>query len=222
MEEEAAKYYANILTPFSRIADKAIGRLLDSGLELRLIAPDHGPIWRRRPQWIIERYQQWLQQPYTRRAVVLYDTMWGSTERMAAAIGDGLTAHKLHVDLMPLGSNHRSDVATRVLEAGALVVGTPTMNGQLFPSVADCMTYLRGLQPKNLIGAAFGSYGWAPKAVKDLEGILDDMKIERIGDSITANYRPDDDELQACHDLGLAVGERLAALTAATAQGETT
>jgi len=210
LEQEAARYFANILLPFSALVTKLAARLGELKLDVALLAPDHGPVWRKDIGGIIERWGRWAEQAPTKKAVIAFDTMWGSTDRLARAIADGLVEGGASAEVMPLGSSHRSDVATELLDAGALVIGSPTINNQIFPTVADCLTYLKGLRPKNLVGAAFGSYGWSGEAVKYLEAELDAMKIERAIDGLRVKYVPDDAALVRARELGLAVAAKLA------------
>ena len=207
---EAAKYFANILLPYARLVTKLLGRVADLGLDIQMIAPDHGPVWRGDVAGIIGRWAEWAEQKPTRKAVVVYDTMWGSTAVMARAITDGLAAGGASVKAMPLRSHHRSDVATELLDAGALVVGSPTMNNQLFPTVADCLTYLKGLKPRNLVGAAFGSYGWSGEAAKKIEAELEAMKVQLAAEGVRVKYVPDEAALVECRKLGEAVASKLA------------
>ncbi len=212
MEWEAAKYYANILLPFSPILQKLLKRVTDMGLQFDIIAPDHGPIWREDPGAIVTLYAGWAAQQPRNKAVVVYDTMWGSTGLMAAAVCDGLASGGTEVKVMKLRSAHRSDVATEVMDAGAILVGSPTMNNNLFPTIADVLTYLKGLKPKHKIGGAFGSFGWSGEAVKQVEAMLTDMKVELVGDGIRSSYVPGSDILDQCFELGKQVSERLAEL----------
>lgn len=207
IEHEAAKYYANILLPLGPRVGKALRAL--EALDLKLIAPDHGPVFRRDTGRIIELYSRWMTQAPTRKAVLVYDTMWGSTAKMARTIGEGLTSGGISVRLMPLSENDRSAVVTEVLDAGALLVGSPTINGNMFPTVADVLTYLKGLNPKNLIGAAFGSYGWAPRGVSLVGEALERMKVELVDEGLAVNYVPDPDDLAKCRALGERTAERL-------------
>ncbi|MDP7420769.1 MAG: flavodoxin domain-containing protein, partial [bacterium] len=210
LEWEAAKYYANILLPFSPRVLKLLKRVTDLGLEFDIIAPDHGPIWREDPGTIVGLYADWAVQVPKNKAVIVYDTMWGSTEKMARALCDGLAQGGTEVKLMKLRSSHRSDVATEVLDAGALLVGSPTMNNNIFPTVADVLTYLKGLKPQNKIGAAFGSYGWSGESVKQVEAVLREMKVELVSESLKTLYVPGDEELKRCFELGQTVAEKLA------------
>ncbi len=209
LREEAAKYFANILLPFSPLVTALIDKLHSMNLDIDLLCPDHGPIRRSGIAEIIGLWKTWAEQKPSRKAVIVYDSMWQSTSALAGAITDGLSSEGISVRAMPLGTSHRSDVATAVLDAGALLVGTPTMNGQIFPTVADCMTYLRGLKPKNLIGGAFGSYGWSGEGVGKLEKILEEMKIPLAGESVSVNYVPGCADLGRARELGVRVGSRL-------------
>ncbi len=209
LEWEAAKYYANILLPFSMMVKNLIKKVDASGLEFDIVAPDHGPVWRKDFSKIYNWYSKWANQEATDKAVVVYDTMWHSTEVMARAIAEGLSDSGAKVKVLPLQGSHRSDVATEVLEAGALLVGAPTMNNNMFPSLGDVMTYLKGLKPLNLIGAAFGSYGWGGQSVGQLEEFLKEMKVELAVPGLKIQYVPDNKELEECYKLGRIVGGKL-------------
>ena len=198
--------------PLSKFVVKSLDKLTGLNLPIDIIAPDHGPIWRRDPRRILNDYVRWSAQKRTNKAVDLFDTMWGSTDLMARAVGEGLAAGGAHVKLMPLigGASHRSDVATELLDAGALVVGSPTINNQIFPTLGDCLTYIQGLKPVGLIGGAFGSFGWSGEAPKLLAAKLAEMDIEVIGDPVRASYAPNSKALGECHQLGLEIAGKLA------------
>jgi flavorubredoxin len=217
LEYEAARYYANILLPLSPLVARLLEKVAKLALPIDTIAPSHGPIWRSRgadfqsasPQRIISSYAKWAAGEPRNKAVVVYDTMWQSTEHMARAIGEGLSAAGTEVKMMPLKSSHRSDVAAELLDAGALLVGSPTLNNAILPTVADALTYVRGLKPRHLIGAAFGSFGWSGEAVGQLEDILREMKVELVRDGLKVKYVPDQSALAECFALGSLVAARL-------------
>lgn len=209
VEYEGAKYFANILLPFSALVTRLLEKVSQMNLSPTIIAPAHGPIWRRDFEKILSLYANWAAQKPTKKAVVVYDTMWQSTAMMARAIGEGLTAGGASAKLMPLGPSHRSDVVTELLDAGALLVGTPVLNSNMLPTIADVLTYLKGLKPRNLIGAAFGSYGWSGEAIEEVKEILTAMKVELVGDALKVKYVPDKDALAQCHSLGKLVAEKL-------------
>ena len=197
--------------PSRRLVAKTLKKVTDLGIPLSIVAPDHGPIWRNKEDigGIVSSYARWAGQKPTNKAVVVYDTMWDSTVKMARAIGEGITAGGAKVKLMSMGSCHRSDVPVELLDAGALVVGSPTMNNNIFPSIADLMTYIKGLEPCNLVAGSFGSYGWTGEAPKHLHAILADMGLDMVAEPLRVNYVPDDAALGQCRELGEAVAKRL-------------
>lgn len=209
LEEEARKYYANILMPFSPLVKTLIENLGKMDLDIELLCPDHGPVWRSKIDWILGKWNSWAEMKPLPKAVVVYDTMWNSTRKMAEAIIEGLTQIGIGSKLMPLRASHISDIAAEVLEASALIVGSPTINGRIFPSVAECMNYLGGLKPKNLIGASFGSYGWSGEAVKELNTLLEGMKVELVSEGLRTVYVPDEKALEQSVNLGRTVGRRV-------------
>jgi flavorubredoxin len=206
---EAAKYYANILMPLSNFVAKSLEKLGGLGLDIDIVAPDHGPIWRQDIEKVINWYAGWANPKRTSSVIVVYDTMWKSTEKMARAVSEGLGDAGAHPTVMALSGTHRSDVATKLLDAGGMVVGAPTLNNEIFPRIADTLTYIKGLRPAGLIGAAFGSYGWSGESVKKLSQFLDDMKMDVVREPVTSRYVPDGDVYDECFALGQAVGQRV-------------
>ena len=214
LEYEAATYYANIVLPYSPIVLKALDKVMATGWKIKIIAPDHGPIWRKDLGGIIELYKKWASQKHTAKAVVVYATMWHSTEKMARAISEAIAGAGIQVKLLSMSETHRSEVVYEVLDAGALIVGSPTLNNNILPQMADVMTYLKGLKPANLIGAAFGSYGWSGESVKDLEGLLKEMKVEIVAEAVSVKNVPDSSVLEKCAELGKTIAAELIKKTA--------
>ena len=202
----AKKYFANILLPYAPLILKLVEQVTAMGLDIRMICPDHGILWRKDPGKIIDAYVRWSRQDTIRKAVIVYDTMWHSTEKMAHAIAAGLSEQGVAVHPMHLRKWHRSDIMAEVLDARAVVVGSPTLNNGLFPTLGDFLTYMKGLKPKNKIGAAFGSYGWSGEAVKLITQELEAMKFEMIDPGMKVQYVPDEKALAACFELGKKIG----------------
>jgi flavorubredoxin len=198
----AKKYFANILLPYSPLILKLVEKVTEMGLAIDMICPDHGVIWRKDPSKIINAYVEWSTQEPKRKAVVVYDTMWHSTEAMAEAIVAALGQEGVYAKPMHLRNCHRSDIITEVLDAGAVIVGSPTFNNGLFPTVGDFLTYMKGLKPKNKIAAAFGSYGWSGESVKLINKKLEEMKFNVIDPGLRIQYVPEEKGLNACHELG--------------------
>lgn len=216
LRTEAARYFGNILLPYSNLILKLLERVSSLGLEFDLVLPDHGPIWKAGtslpPGWIAGLYAGWAAQKPTGKAVIAYDTMWHSTEKMARAIAEGLAAGGASPVVCPLRGCHRSDVAAELLEAGALLLGSPTLNNGVFPTVADIVSYLKGLRRTGLVGAAFGSFGWSGESVKQLGESLSAMRIEQVGEGLSVQFSPTSADLERCRQLGLQVASRIRGL----------
>ncbi len=209
LEYEAATYYANIVLPYSPVVLKALEKVTATGWKIKILAPDHGPVWRKDLAKIIELYQKWASQKPTAKAVVVYATMWHSTEKMAGAISEALAEEGIKVRLLSMNETHRSEVVYEVLSAGALIVGSSTLNNNILPQMADVMTYLKGLKPANLIGAAFGSYGWSGESVRHLEEMLKEMKVEIVAGAVAVKHVPDSAVLAKCRELGKTIAAEL-------------
>jgi len=205
----AKKYFANILMPYAPLILKLVDTVTEMGLQIDTICPDHGIIWRKDPSKIINTYVEWSKMAPKRKALVIYDTMWHSTEAMAEAIVGALIQEGVNAKPMHLRNCHRSDVITEVLDAGAIIVGSPTLNNNMFPTVADFLTYMKGLKPQNKIAAPFGSFGWSGEAVKLVTKALEEMKFDVIDPGVRLQYVPDEKGLAACAALGKKIAAAL-------------
>ena len=206
---QAKKYFANILLLYSAKILKLIESVKEKGLAFDMICPDHGIIWRKNPAAIIDLYARWSRHEAGKKAIVVYDTMWHSTEKIAESIVNGLSQEGIYVRPMHLSKWHRSDIMTEVMDAKAVVVGSPTLNNNLFPTVSDFLTYMKGLRPKDKIGAAFGSYGWSGEAVRLINSELEAMKFDVIDPGLRVQYVPDRDGIEAGFQLGEKIGKAI-------------
>ena len=211
---EATKYYANILTLYSPLVKKLLAKVQEMQLPIKMLAPDHGVVWRSNPGKIIEAYSRWCVHQGNGKALVIYDTMWESTKMMAKAIAEGLHEQGIEYKMLDLQVNHRSDVMTDVLEASAVVLGSSTLNNGMLPRMADFLMYMRGLRPTNKIGACFGSYGWSGEAVKMMNETLKEMNIILCHEGLKMQYVPEHAHLGTCVELGRTVGKTLKAFLA--------
>lgn len=200
--KHAAKYYANILLLYSPLVQKLLANVQKLGIKIDMIAPDHGLIWRSFPNKIIEAYDAWSKQQPKNKAVIIYDTMWQSTEKMAFAVASGLMQEGMEVKMFNLKVNHRSDVMTEILDAGAIVVGSSTLNNGMLPSMADMLCYIKGLRPSGKVGAAFGSYGWSGEAVKQMTEALEETKVKVVDGGVRVKFAPTHEDLIKCAELG--------------------
>ena len=207
LTQEATTYYANILMPLWRSVSRALKAL--EGVPVEMIAPCHGIIWRKDPGKILKAYQGWVAGETKKKAVVVYDTMWGSTQMLARAIADGIASKGVDVRVHSLGASPSSDVIADILDAKAVLVGSPTLNNHIFPSVAGFLAYMRGLKPLNKIGAAFGSYGWAGGAKKAVEAEMQAAGIQLVDSDIDFVFRPNGDETKRAHAFGQSIAEKI-------------
>lgn len=197
---EAKKYYANIIMHLGKIVAKTLSAASD--LEIETIAPSHGVIWRKHIPEILAAYTEWAACKPAAKVLVVYDTMWESTEIMAKAIYDGVVQSGVDCKLMKISKNDLTDMTTEVLDAAGIAVGTPTLNNGMMPKVAALLTYIMGLKPTGKVGFAFGSHGWSGGGAAQASGMLDRTKVELLRDPITCAYRPTEDMIEECRRAG--------------------
>jgi flavorubredoxin len=207
LKEEAAKYYANIVMPYGAQVEKALEVL--SGLDIDMIGPSHGIIWRSKIPQILKEYTKWAKYESDNRALIVYDSMWGSTEKIACALREGIEEAGVPVSIKNLKNTHISDVITDVNSSKMILIGSPTLNNTMLPSMGGFLTYLKGLRPKNRIGFVFGSYGWGGQAVGEIEKILKNLSWDMPVESINLNYVPDEKELEDVKKIGNKLGKYL-------------
>ena len=197
---EAKTYYANIVMLYG----KQIAKVLDkaAGLSIKTIAPSHGIIWRKHIPTILAAYRDWVVCKPCAKVLVIYDTMWKSTELMARAIAEGATREGVEVKLFNVRSANTTEIATEVLDAASIAVGSPTLNMTLMPKVAEILTYLKGLRPANKTGFAFGSYGWGKGGAKEVEDYLKTMKFEILREPVQVQFVPKQEDLEECRQAG--------------------
>lgn len=205
VHEEAAKYYANIVLPYGDQVKKALE--IVGQLPIEMIAPSHGVIWRSHLPRLLEVYSKWANHETDQKALIVYDTMWGSTREMVRALARGLEDAGVPVTTRSLQTSHMSEIMTDVLLSRAVFVGSPTLNNNMLPSVAGFLTYLKGLRPQKRIGFAFGSYGWGGQGARQVQEVMQSMGWETPGELINIQYVPDGEELQTVRETGQKLGK---------------
>ena len=202
LDDAVLDYYANILMPFGQIIKSKIAEMQRLGLDIDMIAPDHGMIWRENPGRVLQSYLDMANGKADLSVAVIYDTMWHSTEMMAAPILQGIKDEGVGCRLIKLRATHMSAAVREFWKSRGCLIGSPTMNNILFPTVAEFLAHLRGLRPKNRIMGAFGSYGWGGGAVKEAYEEFGKMGLETFGPGLQALYKPSADDERACYDFG--------------------
>ncbi|WP_028573835.1 FprA family A-type flavoprotein [Desulfonatronovibrio hydrogenovorans] len=199
---EARHYYTNIILPFSGFVQKALARVRESGLEIDMIAPDHGIVWRSHVPEILKAYDDFSSQRIREKAVLVFDTMWHSSEKMLKALGDALVEEGLEINFMSLKKFHHSDVMGEFSDAAALICASPTHNNGMLPLMANFLTYMKGLKPKGRIGAALGSFGWSGEAPKAMADILETAGFDVPVPPLKVQNVPTHEDLARCREMG--------------------
>jgi anaerobic nitric oxide reductase flavorubredoxin len=208
LEHAVRDYYANILMPFGALVKSKIAEIQKLGIEIDMIAPDHGIIWKKNPAKIIQMYLDMANDKADLRVVIVYDTMWHSTEHMTIPLMEGIRAVGVDVEVIKLRATPMSRAIKRVWESRAMLIGTPTLNNIMFPSVAEFLTHLRGLRPKNRLVGAFGSFGWGGGAVKEAYAEFKRMGLEAVEPGVEVLYRPSLEDDEKCFAFGKQFAEK--------------
>ncbi len=205
LDWETVKYYANILNPFGVMVGRKIDEVLALNLPVKMIAPSHGVIWRDDPMQIVKKYRTWAEQKPACAAVIVYDTMWQATREMAEAVGEGLASGDVRFKIYNSSTADRNNVMTEIFLSKAVILGSPTFNQGVLPTLSPVLEDLKGLKFKHKIGAAFGTYGWSGEVIDVLEGHLKASGVEIVTPGVKAKWRPGPDDLEACRRLGRGV-----------------
>ncbi|WP_045213158.1 FprA family A-type flavoprotein [Desulfonatronovibrio magnus] len=213
---EARHYYTNIILPFSTFVQKTLTKLKNSGLKVDMIAPDHGIIWRSHVPEIIAAYEEFASQKVRAKAVLVYDTMWSSSEKMLKAVGDALMEEGIEIRFMSLKKYHHSDVMGEFADAAALICASPTHNNGMLPLMADFLTYMKGLKPKGRIGATLGSFGWSGEAPKAMAEVLKSTGFKMPVEPLRVQNVPTHEDLAKCREMGRVLAQNIKDKVSAT------
>ena len=207
--EEASKYYANILMLFGPLITRKIQEVVQLGIPIDMIAPSHGIIWRKDPSKIIKAYLDWSAGKAKKKIAIVFDTMWGSTDKMARAIAEGAISQGVEVKMLKLRASDNSESVTEILDAKAVLVGSPTLNNGMFPTLGSFMTYAVGLRPKDKIWSFFGSFGWGGGAVRNMVEMAKKAGFEVHEPGIEIKYVPDEEDLKKCFEFGKLIATKI-------------
>jgi len=202
LEDSVIDYYANILMPFGNLIKAKIAEIQKLGLEIDMIAPDHGIIWRKEPKKVIQMYQDMVDGKASLRVAIIYDTMWHSTERMTGPIMHGIRDEGVDCKVIKLRATPGSVAIKEFWKSRGCLIGTPTLNNVMFHTVAQFLTYLRGLRPRHRIAGAFGSYGWAGGAIKECYEEFKKMGLETVEPGLQVVYKPSSEDEKLCYEFG--------------------
>ncbi|NLE06225.1 MAG: FprA family A-type flavoprotein [Crenarchaeota archaeon] len=209
--EEAKIYYANILMLLGPQITRKIQEVVQLGIPIDTIAPSHGIIWRKNPSKIIQAYSEWAAGTTKKKATIVFDTMWGSTEKMARSIAEGVISEGVEVKMFKIHSSDNTEAVTEILDSKAVIIGSPTINNGMFPTLGAFMTYITGLRPKNKIWSFFGSFGWGSGAVRNMTEMARKAGFQIREPGLEIKYVPDKDDLQKCYELGKNIAKEVKA-----------
>ncbi|MDR1784833.1 MAG: FprA family A-type flavoprotein [Endomicrobium sp.] len=201
--DEAQKYYANILWPFNAIVAAKLSAISKLNLDIELIAPSHGLVWRKYLSEVMRKYFYWSSHSCKNRIAVVYETMWKSTEKMARKIVEGIISENVEVALFDVTKDDRTDIASYMLDAKGWIFGSSTHDAEMLPVIAGFLHFLRGSKAMRRISSAFGSYGWSGEAVKCIEDIVSSVSSLNCP-SLKVVFNPTDVELDKCFEFGKA------------------
>ncbi|MBP7222484.1 MAG: anaerobic nitric oxide reductase flavorubredoxin [Sedimentibacter sp.] len=201
---EAIKYYANILTPFSKFVVSKIEEVVALNIPIDMICPSHGIIWRKDPLQIITKYMEWAKSYQENQITLVYDTMWNGTRRMAEAIAVGIRSKDKDVDikLFNCAQKDKNDIITEIFKSKMVLLGSSTINNGILTAAAGILEMIKGLKFTNKKAAAFGSYGWSGEAVKIITDQLKEAKFDVVNDGIKELWNPDEEALERCREFG--------------------
>lgn len=202
--QEATKYYANILTPFSKLVINKIQEILSLNLPVNMICTSHGIIWRDNPLQIVNKYMEWAKDYQENQITILYDTMWDDTKIMAEGIAKGirLKDNNVTIKLFNVAKTDKNDVITEIFKSKAFLVGSPAINGGILFSIAGILEMIKGLKFKNKKAVAFGSYGWSGENIKIISEELQKAGINVIDEGIKVKWTPDEESYNRCIEYG--------------------
>lgn len=187
--ERAGDFYANIVLPLGNLVNKLLEVV--TGLpKLEMVCPSHGVILRKHIGDMAKKYSMWANnETDPKKAVIVYDTMWGSSKILAQRIADDYSKRGIQYKIMNMANTHISEVMSELLEAKYIAIGSPTLNRGVMPTVAAMLCYIKGLQPLKRVGRAFGSYGWSGESIAHIEEVMTSLKWE-IEDQMKVNWKP--------------------------------
>lgn len=209
LDDAIVDYYANILMPFGKLIEGKINEVIKLGLEIDMIAPDHGIIWRKDPGYILNRYMELAKGKADLSAVIIYDTMWHSTEIMADPIMNGIKDEGVPCKIMKLRASPMSQAIKEFWKSRGCLIGSPTINNVMFPSIAEFLYHLGGLRPKDRMIGGFGSYGWGGGAVKEAYARFQAMGLEVFEPGLQVVYKPSSEDMDKCYEFGKDFAVRL-------------
>ncbi len=186
----AKRYYAEIMMPFRTAIRKNMEKI--SELELKMIAPSHGPIYKN-PAFIIEAYREWISDNVKNEVVIPYISMHGSTEKMVRYFVDSLIKKGITAKPFNLAQSDIGELAMALVDAATVVVATPMVLAGAHPKAVYAAYLANALRPKTKFASIIGSYLWGGKFIEQLKGLLANLKVELLEPVVIKGSPAEDD-----------------------------
>lgn len=193
------------MMPFRAMGQKALEKIKD--LNIKMIAPSHGPI-HKNVERILKAYEKWVNGETKRKAVIVYATMWHSTEKMIYAMADTLASEGIELAVYNLALSDIGDIAKDLVDAKAIVLGAPTVLGGMHPLGVYATYLVKALRPPLRYGVILSSYGWSGGTIKHVQELLGQTKIEVVG-AMEINGPPSDNDIRQIVDIGRTLAKKI-------------
>lgn len=204
LEPETRRYYANVLGKYSGMVRKALARV-DSA-DPAVLMPAHGPLWERSAGVVRAWYERWSRHEAEAGVVIAYASMYQNTKRMAESVAQGcVEAGAWRIAMHDVSRSHPSFILGDIWRFGALALGSPTYNTELFPTMAHLVRLIRNKRLANRVLGLFGSYGWSGGAMAQLGELGGDPGWRLVGPAVEVRGAPSELDLERCRRLGLAL-----------------
>jgi flavorubredoxin len=201
----AKRYFGEIMMPFRNMGKKALDKI--NNLEIKLIAPSHGPIYKN-PERILEPYRKWTAGETKQKAIVVYVSMWNSTEAMIKTMVETLLSESVEVSFYNLINSDIGDIAGDLVDSRAIVLGMPTVLGGMHPIAMNAANLVKALRPPLKYATILSSYGWAGGALRQALEILGPTKIEVVG-TLEINGPPSVGDYQKIVEMGKQLSNKI-------------
>lgn len=204
MFNEAIKYYANILTPFSAMLAKKLEEIIALGLPIDILATSHGVIWRDNPMQIVEKYAAWAQDYQENQITIIYDTMSNGTKHLAEKIAEGIhqADPEVTIKVYNIAKSDQNDVITEVFKSKTVVMGSPTISNSMLHTMAGIIHLMKEMKFKNKKAAVFGCFGWSGESTKVLKEHLESAGFEVLEEGLRIQWQPDEEQQLAAIEFG--------------------
>jgi flavorubredoxin len=209
VEQESRRYLSTIITSYLKFVQRGIEKVKDLGIEIDVIAPSHGPIYREDPMWIVNKYAEWSSPELEKTCCIVYGSMYGYTHRLAIKLKEELLSLGVNVKAHNVSYARTGDVLVDSMRAGVIVLGGPTYDAFPFPKLWTFMNEMEGKRFAQRPIGLFGTFGWGGGGVRKMKKWLEDQKFEILEPVIRVKARPTDEEEAELKKLAKTIAQKL-------------